>query len=95
MAMASVPGDPQTTAQVNACLKDLYKSIKGYEAHRQASEANLNAMNAMHKKIENEERVLVGQKNKLKQCYEDGIKDAEKVSALAFPVTEQTFLFEH
>ena len=88
MAMAAVPGDPQTTAQVNSCLKDLYQSIKSYENHRQASEANLNAMNNLHKKIETEERVLVSQKSKLKQCYEEGIRDAEKVSALSFPVLQ-------
>lgn len=74
--------DPQATQKINSCLKDIVKTVKSYDHVRLASESNLNAMGTLHKKIEQDDRIQGPQRNKLKQIYEDVIKDADKEEEL-------------
>ena len=80
--MTSLSSDPQAAAHVQSCLKDLYKLVRNVEDARKASEPTLTSITATHKKIESEQKITPTNKAKLKNLYDDAIKDSSKVNYL-------------
>ena len=81
--MTSLSSDPQAAAHVQSCLKDLYKLVRNVEDARKTSEPTLTSITATHKKIESEQKITPTNKAKLKNLYDDAIKDSSKVNNLA------------
>ena len=81
--MTSLSSDPQAAAHVQSCLKDLYKLVRNVEDARKTSEPTLTSITATHKKIESEQKITPTNKAKLKNLYDDAIKDSSKVNYLA------------
>ena len=77
--MTSLATDPMAAAQVQSCLKELYKLIKNVEDARKSTEPTLNQITSTHKKIESEQKISPAMKNRLKSQYEEAVKDANKV----------------
>ena len=80
--MTSLSSDPQAAAHVQSCLKDLYKLVRNVEDARKTSEPTLTSITATHKKIESEQKITPTNKAKLKNLYDDAIKDSSKVNYL-------------
>ena len=80
--MTSLSSDPQAAAHVQSCLKDLYKLVRNVEEARKTSEPTLTSITATHKKIESEQKITPTNKAKLKNLYDDAIKDSSKVNYL-------------
>ena len=78
--MTSLSSDPQAAAHVQSCLKDLYKLVRNVEEARKTSEPTLTSITATHKKIESEQKITPTNKAKLKNLYDDAIKDSSKVN---------------
>ena len=78
--MTSLSSDPQAAAHVQSCLKDLYKLVRNVEDARKTSEPTLTSITATHKKIESEQKITPTNKAKLKNLYDDAIKDSSKVN---------------
>ena len=78
--MTSLSSDPQAAAHVQSCLKDLYKLVRNVEDARKTSEPTLTSITATHKKIESEQKITPTNKARLKNLYDDAIKDSSKVN---------------
>ena len=78
--MTSLSSDPQAAAHVQSCLKDLYKLVRNVEEARKTSEPTLTSITATHKKIESEQKITPTNKARLKNLYDDAIKDSSKVN---------------
>ena len=70
--------DPQAAAQVQGCLKELFKLIKSTDEARKATEPTLNSISSTHKKIQGEGKLSSSNKSRLKSLYEDAAKEASK-----------------
>ncbi|XP_040574722.1 SAGA-associated factor 29 [Lepeophtheirus salmonis] len=74
----SLSSDPQAAANVQQCLKDLYKLVQNVDEVKKNDETVLSAISLTHRKIESDEKLTAGNRSKLQSLYENGISDAEK-----------------
>ncbi len=74
----SLASDPAAAAKVGACLKDLFKLVGRTEESRASMENTARDVNAMHAKIEQEEKLTGAGRTKLRNLYDQAIRDAEK-----------------
>ncbi|CAB4069341.1 SGF29 [Lepeophtheirus salmonis] len=74
----SLSSDPQAAANVQQCLKDLYKLVQNVDEVKKNDETVLSAISSTHRKIESDEKLTAGNRSKLQSLYENGISDAEK-----------------
>ena len=66
-------------AQVQSCLKDLYKLIRNVEDARKVTEPTLNLVSSTHKKVEADGKITMTTRQRLKSLYDEAVKDANKV----------------
>ena len=72
--------DPQAAAQVQGCLKELFKLIKSTDEARKGAEPTLNSISSTHKKIQGEGKLSSSNKSRLKSLYEDAAKEASAIN---------------
>ena len=75
----SLLSDPKAAAQVGTCLKEVFVGVAGIEEARKLSHSTHEQINALHSKLEAEEKITPLNKNKLKQLYEEALTNGDKV----------------
>ena len=75
----SLLSDPVAAAQVGSCLKEVFSGMAGIEEARKSCTATHEQINAVHEKLEAEEKITPQNRNKLKGLYEEALNNGDKV----------------